>query len=87
MIIFSGVEASVAVPLPSSNVCRLDIIPNEHRMENINSHVVRWTGVLPQKLPTLLLKLEKSLENKKLGESVLKAHFTSLQEEWAKYDI
>lgn len=80
---FIGVSTSVAVPLPCINVCRLDIIPAEHRTENTSSHVVRWTGTLPTKLPTLLTKMEKSFDNEKLGEPVLKAHFTALQVEWA----
>ena len=75
----------MAVPLPCAEVCRLDILPVEHRTENARSHVVRWTGILPSKLPTLLIKLEKSLDNEKLVDSVLKVHFSTLQEEWAKY--
>jgi folliculin len=73
------------VPLPCAKVCRLDILPIGHRTENTRSHVIRWAGVLPLKLPTLLIKLEKSLENDKLIDSVLKVHFSTLQEEWAKY--
>ncbi|XP_071878548.1 folliculin [Bombus fervidus] len=80
---FIGVDTSVAVPLPCANVCRLDIVTDEHKVENSSSHIVRWTGTLPLKLPTLLTKIEKSLENEKLGNSTLKAHFAALQEEWA----
>lgn len=80
-----GVDTSVAVPLPSSSICRLDIIPKEPRMESTKSHVVKWEGTLPAKLPTLLVKIEKSLDNEKLGEPVLRSHFRALQEEWAKY--
>ncbi|XP_026297461.1 uncharacterized protein LOC100578937 isoform X3 [Apis mellifera] len=80
---FIGVDTSVAVPLPCVNVCRLDIVADEHKVENSNSHIVRWAGTLPLKLPTLLTKIEKSLENEKLGNSALKAHFAALQEEWA----
>jgi len=77
----------VAIPLPCASVCRLDIILNEHKFENTKSHIVKWTGVLPSKLPTLLTKIEKSLDNEKLGNSVLKAHFATLLEEWAKYEF
>ncbi|CAL1686205.1 unnamed protein product [Lasius platythorax] len=80
---FIGVDTSVAVPLPCANVCRLDIILNEHQIEDTKSHIVKWTGALPPKLPTLLTKIEKSLDNEKLGNSVLKAHFATLLEEWA----
>ncbi|CAL7935788.1 unnamed protein product [Xylocopa violacea] len=80
---FIGVDTSVAVPLPCANVCRLDIVADEHKIENSSSHVVRWTGILPLKLPTLVTKIEKSLENEKLGNSTLKAHLAALQEEWA----
>ncbi|XP_017795617.1 PREDICTED: uncharacterized protein LOC108577040 [Habropoda laboriosa] len=80
---FIGVDTSVAVPLPCASVCRLDIVADEHKVENASSHVVRWTGTLPLKLPTLLIKIEKSLDNEKLGNSTLKAHFAALQEEWA----
>jgi len=87
ILCFGGVDTSVAVPLPCANVCRLDIILNEHKIENTKSHIVKWAGMLPAKLPTLLLKIEKSLDNEKLGNSVLKAHFATLQEEWAKYEF
>ncbi|KAL6263627.1 hypothetical protein P5V15_006413 [Pogonomyrmex californicus] len=80
---FIGVDTSVAVPLPCASVCRLDIILNEHKVGNTKSHIVKWTGILPTKLPTLLIKIEKLLDNEKLGNSVLKAHFATLQEEWA----
>lgn len=82
-----GVDTSVAVPLPCATVCRLDIILNEHKVENVKSYIVKWIGSLPTKLPTLLTKIEKSLDNEKLGNSVLKAHFATLQEEWAKYEL
>lgn len=77
----------MAVPLPCVSVCRLDIILNEHQVENTNSHIVKWAGALPAKLPTLLTKIEKSLDNEKLGSSVLRIHFATLQEEWAKYEF
>ncbi|KAL6430538.1 hypothetical protein ACFW04_007850 [Cataglyphis niger] len=80
---FIGVDTSVAIPLPCASVCRLDIILNEHTLENAKSHIVKWTGTLPPKLPTLLTKIEKSLDNEKLENSVLKAHFATLLEEWA----
>ncbi|XP_076635484.1 folliculin [Colletes latitarsis] len=80
---FIGMDTSVAVPLPCASVCRLDIISDEHKVENSQSHIVRWTGSLPLKLPTLLTKIERSLDNEKLGNSTLKAHFAALQEEWA----
>ncbi|EZA59627.1 hypothetical protein DMN91_004990 [Ooceraea biroi] len=80
---FIGVDTLVAVPLPCASVCRLDIILDEHQIENTKSHIVKWAGVLPAKLPTLLTKIEKSLDNEKLGNSVLKAHLATLQEEWA----
>lgn len=79
-------DTSVAVPLPCASVCRLDIVPDEHKVDDSQSHVVRWTGLLPLKLPTLLMKIEKSLDNEKLGNSTLKTHFAALQEEWAKYN-
>ncbi|KAG7202447.1 hypothetical protein KM043_018747 [Ampulex compressa] len=80
---FIGVDTMVAVPLPCANVCRLDIISEDHKVENTNSHIVKWAGTLPRKLPTLLTKVEKSLDNEKLGNSVLRAQFAALQEEWA----
>ena len=83
--IFAGVESIVAVPLPSSKVCRLEIIHKEHRSEaETTKHLVRWTGSLPQKLPTLLTKLEKAFDNEQMSEMALRAHFAALQEEWAK---
>lgn len=84
---FSGMDTSVAVPLPCTSVCRLDIILNQHQVENTNSHIIKWAGTLPAKLPTLLTKIEKSLDNEKLGNSVLRTHFATLQEEWAKYEF
>ncbi|XP_012283944.1 folliculin isoform X2 [Orussus abietinus] len=80
---FIGVDTLVAVPLPCANVCRLDVVPAEHMPAGTKSHIVKWTGNVPAKLPTLLNKLEKSLDNEKLPDSVLRAHFAALQEEWA----
>lgn len=80
---FIGVDTTVAVPLPCTDICRLDIIPPEHITENSQSHVIKWTGNLPPKLPTLLIKMEKSIENENLTDSVLRSHFAALQEEWA----
>lgn len=80
-----GVESTVAVPLPCPSVCRLEIIAEEHRSKSDSrSHLVKWTGTLPAKLPTLLVKIEKSLSNEQMTDSVLRAHFAALQEEWAK---
>lgn len=73
------------MPLPCANVCRLDITTDEHRMATKNSCIVKCTNTLPSKLPTLLTKVEKSLDNEALGNNVLQAHFAALQEEWAKY--
>ncbi|XP_012257206.2 folliculin [Athalia rosae] len=80
---FIGVDTSVPVPHPNPNICRLDIVPNEHRIENTDTHMIRWAGTLPTKLPTLLVKIEKSFDNDKLGEPVLRANLVALQEEWA----
>ncbi|CAB0028932.1 unnamed protein product, partial [Trichogramma brassicae] len=80
---FISVDTSVAVPFPCAAVCRLDILPEEHLTEGNKSHVVRWTGQLPAKLPTLQIKLEKALGNDKLTDTVLHVHFSTLQEEWS----
>ncbi|XP_034939749.1 folliculin [Chelonus insularis] len=80
---FLGVDQSIAVPVPCSSVCRLDIVPEDHRQSDTKSHIVKWTGILPNKLPTLLIKLEKYLDNKKLDDTVVKTQFMVLQEEWA----
>ena len=74
----------MAVPLPCAEVCRLDVLPEEHKTENNKTHVVRWTGILPSRLPTLQVKLERALDNKILIDSVVKKHFSTLQEEWSK---
>ncbi|XP_066592727.1 folliculin isoform X2 [Prorops nasuta] len=80
---FIGVDTSVAVPLSCTNVCRLDIIPNDQKINKSEAHMVKWAGTLPAKVPTLMTKLEKSLDNEKLENSVLKAQFAALHEEWA----
>ncbi|XP_014209477.1 folliculin [Copidosoma floridanum] len=79
---FISVDTSIAVPLPCSQICRLDIVPADHRIQSTRSHVVKWTGVLPVKLPNLLIKLEKAFDNKKLNDSLLESYFYNLQEEW-----
>ncbi|XP_008559071.1 folliculin isoform X1 [Microplitis demolitor] len=80
---FLGIDSSAAVPVCCSNVCRLDIVSNDRLTSDTKSYVVKWSGVLPNKLPTLVLKLEKYLDNDKLDDVVLKAQFMALQEEWA----
>ncbi|XP_011310592.1 folliculin [Fopius arisanus] len=80
---FLGIDTLVAVPAPSSHICRLDIIPEEHKSTYPRSPILRWTGELPQKLPTLVAKLEKYIYNDKLENNVLRAQFIALQEEWA----
>ncbi|KAJ8678934.1 hypothetical protein QAD02_014721 [Eretmocerus hayati] len=80
---FISVDTLVAVPMPCAEVCRLDIVPVQHRTEDTRSHILRWTGDLPAKLPTLLVKLEKAFDNQKLADSVLRVHFSTLKEEWA----
>ena len=75
----------MAVPLPCTDVFRIDILPMQHRTENSKPYLIKWTGHLPTKLPTLLVKMEKSFDNEKLLDSVLKVHFYTLQEEWAKW--
>lgn len=80
---FIGVDSAVAVPLPCKNICRLDIV-SVKESQNLVDYFIRWLGTLPAKLPTLLIKIEKSLDNEKLVDSVLKIHLNVLQEEWAR---
>ncbi|XP_063979848.1 folliculin [Diachasmimorpha longicaudata] len=80
---FLGVNTLVAVPVPSPHICRLDIIPEELKNSHQQSLILRWAGKLPQKLPTLVSKLEKYIHNEKLEHNVLRAQFIAIQEEWA----
>lgn len=85
---FLGIDSSVAVPVSCSNICRLDIVSDKQR-DQLSSdttnpwYMVKWSGVLPNKLPTLLNKLEKYLDNDKLDEVVLNKQLLILQQEWA----
>lgn len=82
---FIGVDTSVAIPMPCATVCRLDIISAIHdqTMQTVYTYTVKWMGMLPSKLPTIMTKIETSLDNKKLGNTALKAHLAALQEEWS----
>ncbi|CAG5087001.1 Similar to flcn: Folliculin (Xenopus tropicalis) [Cotesia congregata] len=83
---FLGIDSSVAVPVCCSNICRLDIVSDKQRHElssDTKPYVVKWSGVLPNKLPTLVNKLEKYLDNDKLDEVVLNKQLLVLQQEWA----
>nr|CAD7262379.1 unnamed protein product [Timema shepardi] len=81
-----GLEPQVAVPQPSATVLRLDILrpQNEDHQQNLEmySFKIKWGGSMPTKCPTILLKMEKAIENSKLCENVLRRHFISLKEEW-----
>nr|CAD7439675.1 unnamed protein product [Timema bartmani] len=83
-----GLEPQVAVPQPSATVLRLDILQpqNEDHQQNIKMYTfkIKWGGSMPTKCPTILLKMEKAIENSKLCENVLRRHFISLKEEWLK---
>nr|CAD7404508.1 unnamed protein product [Timema poppensis] len=81
-----GLEPQVAVPQPSATVLRLDILrpQNEDHQQNLEMYTfkIKWGGSMPTKCPTILLKMEKAIENSKLCENVLRRHFISLKEEW-----
>lgn len=76
-------DSKVAVPLLCEDVCRLDIV-STNESQTLVDYFLRWLGILPKKLPTLLIKIEKSLDNEFLVDSVLKMHLKVLQEEWTK---
>lgn len=80
---FIGVDTSIAIPMVCTTVCRLDIIAKPHELQTKHFYIVKWTGTLPQKLPTILTKIETTLENEKLGNSALQIRLAVLQQEWA----
>ncbi|XP_069701383.1 folliculin isoform X2 [Periplaneta americana] len=81
-----GVEPQVAVPQPSPDILRLDILQPDEQADyhNVNkfNYKITWDGKLPSKCPTVLHKMEKAIENSKLNDSAMHYHFVALKEEW-----
>ncbi|KAJ9591168.1 hypothetical protein L9F63_002285 [Diploptera punctata] len=81
-----GVEPHVAVPQPSPDILRLDILQpgDQAQYNNANKYNYKttWGDKLPSKCPTLLLMMEKAIENTKLNNSAMHYHFVALKEEW-----
>ncbi|XP_049778379.1 folliculin [Schistocerca cancellata] len=72
-----GLDSWVAAPQPSYTVLRVDILPT-----NPPQYKLTWGGTLPMKCPTVLIKIEKALENTKLSDTVVQYQLTALKEEW-----
>lgn len=81
-----GVEPQVAVPQPSPDVLRLDVLqPDDHAEQSDvkkYTYKITWADKLPRKCPTVLLAMEKAIENTKLNDSALHYHFIALKQEW-----
>ncbi|CAH1638549.1 unnamed protein product [Spodoptera littoralis] len=61
-------------PLPPT-VCLLEETEN-------NNFSYKWSGALPAKCPTLMTRIENSMNNDKFNDDVLHQHLKSLQLEW-----
>ncbi|XP_021928434.1 folliculin isoform X2 [Zootermopsis nevadensis] len=85
-----GVEPQIAVPQPSLDILRLDILqPDDHAdHSDVNKYIykITWGDKLPSKCPTILLTMQKAIENTKLNDSAMHYHFIALKEEWLGKD-
>ncbi|KAH8250983.1 hypothetical protein KR026_002773 [Drosophila bipectinata] len=74
-----SVSNDIAVPMASASVFRIDFLD-----KHINGHevTVKWPGELPRKLPDLMVKLLKAVEEKNFTELVLNKQTKVLIEEW-----
>ncbi|XP_066990996.2 triokinase/FMN cyclase, partial [Anabrus simplex] len=81
-----GLEPWVAAPQLNTGVVRLDILPpdDKTRLQDLHSYSYKltWGGKLPLKCPTVLLKMERALDNLRLSDTVIHYHFVALKEEW-----
>ncbi|GFG32811.1 hypothetical protein Cfor_07347 [Coptotermes formosanus] len=81
-----GVEPQVAVPQPSPDVLRLDVLQSDDHADqsDVKKYIykITWADKLPRKCPTLLLAMEKAIENTKLNDSAMHYHFIALKQEW-----
>ncbi|KAH8304897.1 hypothetical protein KR018_000200 [Drosophila ironensis] len=74
-----SVSNDIAVPVASASVFRIDFLDR-----HINGHevTVKWPGELPRKVPDLMAKLLKAVEEKNFTELVLNKQTKVLIEEW-----
>ncbi|XP_017128652.1 folliculin [Drosophila elegans] len=74
-----SVSNDIAVPMASGSVFRIDFLD-----KHVNGHEVsvKWPGELPRKLPDLMVKLLKAVEEKNFTELVLNKQTKVLIEEW-----
>lgn len=71
---FFGCGLNVAVPQPNDEIVRIDIVNDEYHL--------KWNGELPEKIPTLLTKIMKSLQNNLVQDEVLDTQINVFVEEW-----
>ncbi|XP_023033169.1 folliculin isoform X1 [Drosophila willistoni] len=74
-----SVSNDIAVPIASTGVFRIDFLDR-----HVNGHEVsvKWPAELPRKLPDLMVKLLKAVEEKIFTELVLNKQTKVLIEEW-----
>lgn len=71
-----SVLSHVAVPQPSEHIFRIEFI------DDSNDVHVKWSGSLPNKLPDLLTRIFKSIDETLLTDFVLQKQIRVLVEEW-----
>ena len=78
----------VAVPKPCPEVAGLDLLHSKvsltNKQDNREHWRLLWGGELPTKCPTLLNKIDKTLENPILNNKVAECQINALREEWSK---
>ncbi|XP_065362585.1 folliculin [Calliphora vicina] len=73
-----SISNEIAVPMASSSVFRIDFLE-----ESLGNNVcIKWPGSVPTKLPDLLVKLLKAVDETRFTELVLNRHTKVLVEEW-----
>ncbi|XP_073837537.1 folliculin [Musca autumnalis] len=74
-----SISNEIAVPIASASVFRVDFLPET---DDGNDILVKWPGTVPNKLPDLLVKLLKAVNETRFTELVLNRHTKVLVEEW-----
>ncbi|XP_061390407.1 folliculin [Musca vetustissima] len=74
-----SISNEIAVPMASSSIFRVDFLPETDDGCDIS---IKWPGTVPNKLPDLLVKLLKAVNETRFTELVLNRHTKVLVEEW-----
>uniref|UniRef100_A0A1Q3FI03 Folliculin n=1 Tax=Culex tarsalis TaxID=7177 RepID=A0A1Q3FI03_CULTA len=77
-----NLSQDAVAPNPSAGIMRIDLV-DDHRGKDTVAVCV-WEADLPSKLPTLLQKIAKAVDEELFTDAVLDKHLRALVEEWKK---